>query len=91
MNADRRKAIDAVISQIEELAEKARSLAADVESIKDEEDDYLSNMPESFQNGEKGEAAQTAIDALDNAYSELDGLDSTLDEILSHLGEAKGE
>lgn len=47
-----------------------------IEGIRDEEQDYLDNMPESFQNSEKGEAAQGAIDALDEA---IDALDAAID------------
>ena len=54
-----------------------------LETCRDEEQDYYDNMPESFQDGEKGEAAQTAIDALDEAVSALEDMKSTLDDISS--------
>lgn len=44
-------------------------------SARDDEQDYLDNMPESLQGGEKGELAQAAIDALDEAIDALEGVD----------------
>lgn len=66
MNAPRRKAIADLISDLEEIADR-------IEAIKDEEQDYLDNMPESLQSGEKGEAAESAVSALENAKDSADG------------------
>ncbi len=49
-----------------------------METLRDEEQDYYDNMPESFQSGEKGDRAQEVIDALDEA---LDSLDSAADSL----------
>ncbi|WP_140427035.1 hypothetical protein [Ensifer aridi] len=43
-------------------------MKCEIESLMSDEQDYYDNMPESFQNGEKGERAQSAIDALQEAY-----------------------
>lgn len=52
MNKQRRQ-------QPNELAEKIRALKDEVETLRDEEQDYYDNMPESFQGGEKGDKAYT--------------------------------
>lgn len=65
MNNQRRKAIDAVLDQLEELK-------ADIERIHDEEYECFENMPESFQSGEAGELAEASIEALDDAYNSID-------------------
>ena len=54
-----------------------------LETCRDEEQDYYDNMPESFQDGEKGEAAQTPIDALDEAVSSLEEMKGNLDDLTS--------
>ena len=54
MNNARRKEINTLIAELEDL--KSR-----LESVLEEEQEYLDNMPESFQGGEKGEKAQSAI------------------------------
>ena len=75
MNAQRRKAIGEARALVEaafEKLEEARSMLSDLQS---EEQDYYDNMPESLQGGEKGEKAQAAADALQEAHDNIDGLD----------------
>lgn len=75
MNAQRRKLI-------EELHRRLSFLHIDIEELKDQEQEYYDNMPESLQGSDKGDKAQTAIDALEAAYDNLE-------ECLSSLEEAK--
>lgn len=65
MNNARRKEINILIAELEDL--KSR-----LESVLEEEQDYLDNMPESFQGGEKGEKAQSAIEALEYAVQGIE-------------------
>lgn len=65
MNKDRRASIQAVIDQLEEARQE-------LETLRDEEQEYFDNMPENLQGGEKGEMAQTAIDNLDEAISNIE-------------------
>lgn len=101
MNNARRKSIDAQIerinalrSAIEALASDVASIRDDVESIASEEQDAFDSMPEALQSSEKGEKAQSAIDALGEAQSTLDTIasaltDADLDDIISQLDTAK--
>ncbi len=73
MNANRRKRIKAI-------NDKLCTLVCDVQAIKDEEQEYLDNMPESLQGGDKAEAAEAAITALDEVVTDLEELMSDLDE-----------
>ncbi|EAA1980639.1 hypothetical protein LZX53_002144 [Salmonella enterica] len=73
MNNERRKHL-AVLSQ--QLAE----LKDDVQSVPDEEEDAFNNLPEGIQNGERGDAMQTAIAALDAAVSALEEASDQLTE-----------
>jgi len=41
----------------------------------DEEQAALDNLPENFQNGAQGERMQEVIEAMENAASELEGMD----------------
>ena len=77
MNNPRRKAIDFIAEQIE-------NLKAGVEQIRDDEQDYYNNMPEGIQNGEKGDAAQSAIDELDSAMS-------CLEDAVTYLEDSKNQ
>ena len=73
MNKQRRKEIARAAAMIEE----AKSI---LETCRDEEQDYYDNMPESFQNGEKGSVAQEAIDALEEAVSQLEEIEQSVGE-----------
>lgn len=65
MNKARRKAIREVVAKLE-------SLRDEVESLLNEEQDYYDNMPESFQNGDKGQAASDAISYMESASGYID-------------------
>lgn len=71
MNSERRKAIKAAINDLERIR-------SDLKDCQTDEEDYKDNMPENLKEGEKGEAAQTAIDALDTA---CDSLQDAIDEL----------
>lgn len=87
MNNERRKAIDEVIAKIEALRDMIGEIGADVETLREEEQEYFDNMPESFQSGEKGERAESAISALDDAANDLVNLD--LDNLVTLLNAAQ--
>jgi flagellar biosynthesis chaperone FliJ len=67
MNNARRKEILAVAARLADLVSELESVRSDLETIRDEEQDYLDVMPESFQNGDKGQVSQSAIDNLEQA------------------------
>jgi hypothetical protein len=99
----------AVVTPVwEELSEAIAGLSAtcdelcgEIEDAKNEEQEYYDNMPEGLQNGEKGQAASNAVDALQQAYdalSEIAGFDfpdfsaldmPDVDDLLSKLDEAQ--
>lgn len=65
MNKVRRKALDEVISKIEEAKELLENLQA-------EEEEYRDNMPENLQGSERYEAADNAVDSMSSAVDALD-------------------
>lgn len=78
MNAARRKQITEAVAAILEARGKIEDARGEIASAKDEEQDYYDNMPESIQQGEKGSAAETVIE-------ELDEMLNTLDEVLDAI------
>ena len=50
MNNTRRKSL-------QELIEKTEGLKLEIEELRTEEEEYYNNMPEAFQDGEKGDRA----------------------------------
>jgi len=76
MNNERRKEIDRIISELQQLQ-------SDIENVLGEEQDAFDNMPEGLQQSDRGEAASEAI-------SELESAQSGVDEVISCLENAKG-
>lgn len=109
MNAQRRKELNKIqdlLTVFKDKLESLRELHSELESIKgaleghrDDEQEGYDNMPESFQNGERGQLAQDAISAMENSINaidevipsfEVDNLTSTLDGAFDYIEEAKG-
>jgi flagellar biosynthesis chaperone FliJ len=65
MNDKRRKKISKIEDQLEELKQS-------LDSILEDEKEYYDNMPESFQDGQKGDTAQISIDSLETAISNIE-------------------
>lgn len=72
MNKARRKALDEVISKIEEAKELLENLQA-------EEEEYRDNMPENLQGYERYEAADAAVDNMSSAVDALDEAISSIE------------
>jgi len=64
MNKARRKALG-------ELSEKIDEIRSDLQMLMDSEQEAFDNLPESLQNGEKGDAMQSAIDQMSEADEAL--------------------
>lgn len=71
MNAQRRKTLAALRDRMTDLQSQVTTLAEDLQDVCNEEQDYFDNMPESLQDGDKGQKAQAAIDLMENLISEL--------------------
>lgn len=72
MNKARRKALDEVISKIEEAKELLENLQA-------EEEEYRDNMPENLQGSKRYEAADAAVDNMSSAVDALDEAISSIE------------
>lgn len=70
--------VDLAKSRADRLAQIAGDVddcRGEVESLKEELQDWYDNLPESFQSGEKGDALQSAIDSLQEIEDSLEGVD----------------
>lgn len=74
MNEERRKKI-----------EKAKFLISDaigiIEEVQSDERDAFDNMPEGFQQSEKGEAMEEGLASMESAVDNLNSAESDLDSI----------
>lgn len=72
MNNERRKRIDA-------LLEKLSSISTDIDILLDEEQEAFDNLPESLQDGERGQKMTEAVDLLEDAKGALEDVITTLE------------
>lgn len=73
MNKQRRKEID-------RIADELRNIHSLLEDLQNEEQEYLDNMPENMQQGDRGQQAEEAISALEDAVSSIDEAISRLED-----------
>ncbi len=88
MNKERRKAIEALKDQIRALATAAAGVASEVEALRDEEQDYFDNIPESLQSGDRGQASEAAISSLEYALSSLEDIETAAEGAIQSLDDA---
>lgn len=90
MNNERRKAIGEIADQIAngDLGD-LDGIASNIEALRDEEQEYLDNMPENLQTSERGTAAEQAVSQLDTAADAVRTMLDSLNEATTALEEAK--
>lgn len=89
MNAQRRKALAELMDRISKLESDRDEIKDALETLRDEEQESFDNMPEGLQQGDRGQAMEEAIGALDDAISNLE--DFNADDINSSIDEARGQ
>lgn len=77
MNTARRRAISELIDQI-------HSLKSEFEALISEEQDYLEIMPESFQQGEKGNRVEEIIQSMEDAETELENAIGSMEQAIEN-------
>ncbi len=75
MNKIRRKNLQAIIDQLEELK-------GSLEDLQAEEKEYRDNMPENLQGSERYERADAACDGLEEAVSGLEDVICSIEEAM---------
>jgi hypothetical protein len=75
MNKQRRAKLATIQEQLSDLVLR-------LEEIRDEEQEALDALPDSFREGDKGQAMEMAISALEDAINEMQGIDSYLDSAM---------
>ena len=74
MNKTRRKRL----SDAFDLVCQAKEI---LESVKDEEQESLENLPDNFRNSERGEEMEGYIEMLDEVFNYLDDANSVIEQI----------
>lgn len=73
MNKGRRK-------QLAEIAEQLQELRDRIEQLQEEEQDGFDNLPESLQQGERGQAMEQAVEQMGTALDCIDEAVQALEE-----------
>ena len=73
MNKERRKRLDEIRGKPSELRDM-------IDTVLSEEQEAFDNLPESFQEGERGEAMQTAMEAMESAMESCQEAEDSLEE-----------
>jgi len=87
MNKIRRQELKMVIRELRAIKHKddLDTCIASLETLKDEEQDYFDNIPENLQYSQRSEAAEEAIERLEEALDVLNEIyynaDSSLEDI----------
>ena len=74
MNKGRRERLKKQLRLLGEMREE-------IEAIRDEEQEAYDNLPESLQDGERGERLEENIETLDNILENLEPIAEELDEL----------
>ena len=88
MNNARRKQLLNLIPRIDELQSTISELQEALEAIRDEEQEYLDNIPENLQGSEKYGKSEQAIESLDSAAYSLENMYDEVSDILGNIDEA---
>lgn len=73
MNKQTRKTLDEQVNKITEIK-------STIESIRDDEDEKLNNLPEGLQESDLGSRLSDAVENLDSALESLDDAISSIEE-----------
>lgn len=76
MNKARRKSLKAILERMDELTAVIEEVKEDLQVVMDEEEEALGNLPESLQEGERGQQMQEYIDTLEGVIDSLSELDT---------------
>ncbi len=68
--------------QLEALAEKLRNIHEVLQEVRDEEEEALTNMPDSLQAGDKGQVMADAVESMDEVLDQLDEGANTLEGLI---------
>lgn len=75
MNAQRRKALKAVITKLEDLDSLRQEIKEELEDVMDEEQESFDNMPEGLQESDRGQQMQEYISTIEGVIDDLSDMD----------------
>lgn len=88
MNNSRRKEISEIMDKLSECCDAIENIGAQIQEVKDDEQEAYDSLPESIQGGERGYAMEGVIEELDSAINCVEGVKYDIDSAIDHLSTA---
>lgn len=88
MNQARRKSLQKLLNQLQPLESMIEELRDDISALQEEEQEYRDAMPDGIGEGVRGENADAAIEALEQAVFILEDIQSEIAESAQKIEEA---
>lgn len=85
MNNNRRKALRELSEKISDIIALLDTHKSDIESQRDDEQEYIDCMPENLQSSERYSTAEQAVSSLDDAISEIEDAYNSLESAVSSI------
>lgn len=85
MNAQRRKALKAVITKLEDMDSLRQEIKEELEDVMDEEQESFDNMPEGLQESDRGQQMQEYISTIEGVIDDLSNMD--IDDLADQIRE----
>ena len=85
MNKERRSQIKKSNKRLDLIIDLLTTYKSELESIQMDEEFAFDNLPESFQNGIRGDEMQDAIDEIEDAIDEIDDIMKKIEDIKDNL------
>ncbi len=85
MNKERRSEIKKANNKLKLVTELLESYKNSIEDIQMDEEFAFDNLPESFQDGLKGDAMQDAIDELEDTVDKINNMIKEIEDIKDSL------
>lgn len=88
MNSNVRRELKALINSIQATQQQLREHSEGLESIKDEQEDILYNIPDNLQSSERYERQEQATESLDQAVDHLQDSIESINTAIESINEA---
>lgn len=85
MNNNRRKEIKKIIYKLNYIEEEINDISTDIDTVCDEEQDSLDNIPENLQGSFRYQISEEAVNCLENARDNMQTISDLLSDTLEYL------
>lgn len=85
------KTLKEAVAKLEAMQDEVREVAEAIDGLKDERQEAFDAKSEGWQEGERGQAAQSVIEKLETAHTDLESLGEAVETALDAVRDATTE